>query len=62
MTCATKTYASTFVGMRKSDGPGLTADRCKSKKYQSRIEPRVVADSTHADPEYVWGDEGPIND
>jgi hypothetical protein len=48
--------------MRKSDGPGLTADQSKSKKYQSRIKPRVMADSTHTDPEYVWGDEGPIND
>ena len=62
MSCATKTYASTLVDMRKSDGPGLTANQSKSKKYQNRIEPRVMADSNHTEPEYVWGDEGPIND
>ena len=62
MTCATKTNTSTFVGIRKSDGSGLTADQSKSKKHQSRVEPRVVANSNHTDPEYVWGDEGPIND
>jgi hypothetical protein len=62
MSCATKTYASNIVGMQKSDGPGLTADQCKSKKHQSRVEPRVMADCSHTDPEYVWGDEGPIND
>jgi hypothetical protein len=22
----------------------------------------VLADSEHTDPEYVWGDEGPVND
>jgi hypothetical protein len=43
-------------------GPRLTADRSKSKGYRHEVRSRTVPDSTHADPEYVWGDEGPIND
>jgi hypothetical protein len=62
MSCATKTYTSTLVGFQESDGPASTINQSKSKKYQSRIEPRVMVDSTRTDPEYVWGDEGPIND
>jgi hypothetical protein len=62
MSCGTEIYASTLVGMRKSDSPGLTANQSKSKKYQSRTKPRVIADSNHTESQYVWGDEGPIND
>jgi hypothetical protein len=40
--------------------PGLTADRSKSKGHE--VGSRTVPDSTQTDPEYVWGDEGPIND
>ena len=38
----------------------LTANESKSKKH--KVKPGVVRDSTHIDPEYVWGDEGPINE
>ena len=31
------------------------------KKYR-QIRPRVLPDSTHRCPEYVWGDEGPVNE
>ena len=62
MSCANETYASTLVGLQKSDEPASTASQSKSRKYQNVIKPRVTADSTHTDPEYVWGDEGPIND
>jgi len=43
-------------------GPGLTADRSKSKGCRHGVQSRTVPDSTYTDPEYVWGDEGPIND
>jgi hypothetical protein len=62
MPCPNKTYTLTLVTLQNSDGAALTANQSKSKKYQSRIEPRVMADSTHTDPEFVWGDEGPISD
>jgi hypothetical protein len=41
---------------------GLTADRSKSKGYRHEAPSRIVEDSTQTVPEYVWGDEGPIND
>jgi hypothetical protein len=36
---------------REQGRPGLVAHRSRS-----------LPDSTQIDPEYVWGDEGPIND
>jgi len=46
----------------KQGRPGLTADQSKSKGYQHEVRSRIIPDSTEIDPEYVWGDEGPIND
>ena len=43
-------------------GSDLTANESKSKKYQDKIKGGVIRDWTHTDPEYVWGDEGPINE
>ena len=37
-----------------------TADQLRSKAHRRRS--RIIPDSTQTDPEYVWGDEGPIND
>ena len=34
----------------------------EAKKYRHKIRPRVLPDSTHRCPEYVWGDEGPVNE
>jgi hypothetical protein len=41
--------------------PELT-DRSKSKGPRHEGRSRIIPDSTQKDPEYVWGDEGPIND
>jgi hypothetical protein len=53
---------------------GSEADQCQNsvvtieltateaKKYRHKIRPRVLPDSTHRCPEYVWGDEGPVNE
>jgi hypothetical protein len=41
---------------------GPTADQSKSKRYRHDVRSRIIPDSTQSDPEYVWGDEGPIND
>jgi len=38
------------------------ANESKSKSYQHKISRRVIRDHTHTDPEYVWGDEGPVNE
>jgi len=64
MSCAPESYSSTVAG--------LPADQCsvvtielpvtESKKYRTKSRPRVLPDSTHMCPEYVWGDEGPVNE
>ena len=46
----------------KQRRPGLTADQSKSKRDRQEVRSRIVPDSTQIDPEFVWGDEGPIND
>jgi hypothetical protein len=50
MSCAIKTGRSDSM-------PPLAAGR-----YQYEIKPGVMRDCTRADPEYVWGDEGPISE
>jgi hypothetical protein len=40
----------------------LLADESKPKRYRQEAQSRIIPDSTQIDPEYVWGDEGPIND
>ena len=52
----TATARKTLVGSK------LTATEYTSKKYQHDIKPGVIRDSTRTAPEYVWGDEGPINE
>ena len=41
---------------------GPTADQFRSKAHRHEVRSRIIPDSTQTDPEYVWGDEGPIND
>jgi hypothetical protein len=46
----------------KDSRPRLTADQIKSKEHRREIHSRIIPDSTQTEPEYVWGDEGPINE
>ena len=41
---------------------GPTPDQSKSKEHRHEVQLRIIPDSTQTEPEYVWGDEGPIND
>jgi hypothetical protein len=41
---------------------GLPAAQFKSKGHRHEVQSRTIPDSTQIEPEYVWGDEGPIND
>lgn len=34
----------------------------KTKEDRSKMKPHGMRDSVHVVPEYVWGDEGPVND
>ena len=42
--------------------PCLTADQSESKAHRHEHQSTIIPDSTQTEPEYVWGDEGPIND
>jgi hypothetical protein len=78
MSCAMKIYSHSFNGpkpvglivreIRKTgrffekprhDQP---AEASRPNSDRAGIGPTVIPDSVHADPEYVWGDEGPVND
>jgi hypothetical protein len=41
---------------------GPTADQFRLKAHRHEVRSRIIPDSTQTDPEYVWGDEGPINE
>ena len=55
-------YATPAEASSQQGRPGLTADRSKSKGHRHVGQSRIIPDSAQVDPEYVWGDEGPIND
>jgi hypothetical protein len=46
----------------KRERPRVIGDRSKPKGHRDEVQSHTVPDSTHIDPEYVWGDEGPINE
>jgi hypothetical protein len=52
---------SDYAAGRKADLERHTADRSKSKGHRHEVQSRIIPDSTQTEPEYVWGDEGPIN-
>jgi hypothetical protein len=47
---------------RKTHLERHTTDRFRSKGHRQEVQSRIIPDSVQTDPEYVWGDEGPIND
>ena len=65
MLCANKIFASIQVGSQtalEQDESERMVRESSPKRLRREIEPRFIRDRTHVDPEYVWGDEGPIND
>jgi hypothetical protein len=48
--------------VRKTNLERHTDDRFQSKGHRQEVQSRIIPDSVQTDPEYVWGDEGPIND
>jgi hypothetical protein len=55
-------YATPAEASSPQGRHGLTADRSKLKGHRHVSQSRIIPDSTQVDPEYVWSDEGPIND
>jgi len=63
MSCAHESYpiAGSETDQCQNSDVKIELTATESKKYQ-QIRPRVLPDSTHRCPEYVWGDEGPVNE
>jgi hypothetical protein len=51
--------AKWLLGQARSGQP---AKQSKSEGYRADSIPNILTDSSHLDPEQVWGDEGPVND
>jgi hypothetical protein len=64
MSCVNVSYsvASSEMDQRQNSVATIELTASESKKYRHKIRPRVLPDSTHRCPEYVWGDEGPVNE
>jgi hypothetical protein len=64
MSCAHESYS--IVGSETDQRPSsvvtIEPTETESKKYRRKVRPRVLPDSMHVNPEYVWGDEGPVNE
>jgi hypothetical protein len=63
MSCTLESYsvASLETDQCQSSDVKIELTATESKKYR-QIRSRVLPDSTHRCPEYVWGDEGPVNE
>ena len=64
MSCAHESYsvAGSETDQRQNSVVTIELTPTESKKYRPKIRPRVLPDSRHVDPKYVWGDEGPVNE
>jgi hypothetical protein len=64
MSCALENHSSTVADSPTDQCSVVTIElpAPESKKYRAKSRQRVLPDSTHMCPEYVWGDEGPVNE
>jgi hypothetical protein len=64
MSCALESHsvASSETDQCQNSVVTIELTATEAKKYRHKIRPRVLPDSTHRCPEYVWGDEGPVNE
>jgi hypothetical protein len=56
------TRAAELAPEMKRCRAGPAGDLPEAKALRHQMRSRVIADTTHIDPQSVWGDEGPIND
>jgi hypothetical protein len=65
-----RSAAIALLRLTRHSNSVVTPSHCVSKTAEARMAiergrpstAEVVGDSEHANPECVWGDEGPIND
>jgi hypothetical protein len=58
MLCINSNYSHTPEA-ESSDQPG---SKSKAKSYRENSKACAGRDHNHTNPEYVWGDEGPVNE
>jgi hypothetical protein len=46
----------------KAEGSVQPGSKSRAKGYQDGSKPCTRRDHNHTNPEYVWGDEGPVNE
>lgn len=57
----TSAAASSGYRVRKAETVPEIESSSGRRGYE-RAEPRMIRDHSHTNPEYVWGDEGPVNE
>ena len=63
-----RSAAIALLRLTRHSNSVVTPSHCVSKTAEERMAiewgrpAEIVGDSEHANPECVWGDEGPIND
>ena len=64
MSCAHESYPVANSQTDQCQNPVVTIEltATEAKKYRHKARPRALPNSTHMCPEYVWGDEGPVNE
>lgn len=64
MSCAHESYsvAASETDQCQDSAGTFELTATESKTYRHKIRPHALPDSTHRCPEYVWGDEGPVNE
>jgi len=58
MLSTTDAYSPTL----KAESSVQLGSKSKAKGYRDNSKPCVRRDHNHTNPEYVWGDEGPVNE
>ena len=64
MSCVHENYAIVGSETDQCQNSVVTMEltATESIKYRHKAKPRVLPVSRHVNPEYVWGDEGPVNE
>jgi hypothetical protein len=58
MRCTDNDYSHTT----ESESSVQPGSKSKAKTYRKNSKPCARRDHNHTNPEYVWGDEGPVNE
>ena len=58
MLCTNDVYSPTL----EAESSAEPANKSEAIGYRDNIKPCRNRDHNHTNPEYVWGDEGPVNE